>query len=480
MTEAATAEKIVDRNILSSWLNLPESYKRKKLALNDCIYFGEQYIKPFDKDWTSKTADFHRELVNTIIKEDQVMIRIPFEHAKSTWVSIVFPLWNICRDIDTSILLLASTPTLVKKFLSVIKRHIEENPLIHRDFPHVKPSSSQEKWSDTQIIVQRNNITKDPTVEVAGMGGSILGGRFKIIIGDDVSDRKNMNTRELRDKAADWWFEDVSSRLLDGGKIAYVGTLQHWDDLGCRLEDNGTYTSIIKQAVVDWDAKKTLWEERFPFERLMKIRKNIGAIRFNKVYQNNKEAIRGRKLKAEWLHYYDPDTVDRKKLRIFMSVDPAIGEKEENDFFAIAIGGWNPKINKIYLLKTWKGRLDFPSQIKKLKEVFYEERPERVFIENQAFQKSIPQQLGADDIEIAKHLAPEESMVTIKSKDERFEASTVMFENERVLILETEDDFIDQWTNWPKITHDDVLDAVVMLVTHIRGGGENECTGEVI
>ena len=478
MTETMVDTKPDMKEALASWLELPESIKRRKLALQDCIYFGETYIKPFDKDWTSHTADFHRELINLLVSEEKLMVRIPFEHAKSTWISIVFPLWNICKDPDTSILLLSSTPTLVKKFLGVIKRHIEENPLIHRDFPYVKASKSQEKWSDSQIIIERTNIAKDPTVEVAGMGGAILGGRFRIIIGDDVSDRKNMNTRELRDKAADWWFEDVSSRLLEGGKIAYVGTLQHWDDLGCRLEDNGTYKSIIKQAVVDWDAQKTLWAERFPFDRLMEIRKNIGAIRFNKVYQNNKEAIRGRKLKAEWLHYYDPDSIDRKNLRIFMAVDPAIGEKQENDFFAIGVAGWNPKVNKIYVLQTWKGRLDFPSQVKKLKEFYYEWRPERMFNENQAFQKALPQQLGSEDLEIAKHIV---EVTMIKSKDERFESASVMFENGRVLILETEDDFIDQWTNYPKVLHDDVLDVVITLVTNIKGsGGENECSAEVI
>lgn len=67
------------------------------------------------------------------------------------------------------------------------------------------------------------------------MGGDILGGRFKFIIGDDICNRKNMNTKALRDKSEDWWRNDVTSRILEYGHIANMGTLQHSDDLSVRL-----------------------------------------------------------------------------------------------------------------------------------------------------------------------------------------------------------------------------------------------------
>lgn len=472
-----TEEKTSLDEMLRIWAGLPPQEQRRKLALNNCIYFGETYIKPYDREWNCKTADFHVELIDTLVAESKVVYRIPFEHAKSTWVSIVFPIWNIVRDPDIRQLLLAATPTLVQKFLQVIKRHIENNELIHRDFPYVKPSISQPKWSDTQINVERSYISKDPTIEVAGMGGSILGGRFNIIIGDDVANRKNMNTGALRDWAEDWWLEDVESRLMEGGKLAYVGTLQHWDDLGCRLEGNPSYKSIVRRAVVDWEKKKTLWEDKFPFDKLMKIRKSIGAARFNKVYQNNKEAIRGRMLKTEWLHYYNPDVLDVAKLRVFMAIDPAIGEKKENDFFAIGIGGYNPKAKKIYIIETFKFRADFPTQVKKVREWFRFWNPEKVFVESQAYQAALAQQLGNEDLELKKRIL---QVVQLKSKDERFETGAVSYENGTVEVNPELDDFIDQWSNYPKVAHDDVLEVGFMLSINIRGGGENECEAETI
>ena len=70
----------------------------------------------------------------------------------------------------------------------------------------------------------------------------------------------------------------------------------------------------------------------------------------------------------------------------------------------------------------------------------------------------------------------------IKSKDERFETQAVMFENKTVLIKPDEDEFIDQWTNWPKVSHDDVLDAEFMVASNIKGAptGENEASAEAV
>lgn len=170
-------EEITDNYIES--LSLEEKLVlRKYLTLNDCIYFGETYIKLYDQKWTSETADFHYELIDAILEYDRLQVHIPFEHAKTTWISIVFPIWQIIKGFNIQLLLISATPKLVKKCLAVISWHLLNNKLLLRDFPHLKKNEEIEKWTDRQIYVERDSISKDPTVEAVGMGGDILGGRF--------------------------------------------------------------------------------------------------------------------------------------------------------------------------------------------------------------------------------------------------------------------------------------------------------------
>jgi len=74
-----------ERKFILKGLSIEDkSLLKKYLDLNDCIFFGETYIKPYDKKWTSETAYFHYELIDTILKYERLQVHIPFEHAKTT------------------------------------------------------------------------------------------------------------------------------------------------------------------------------------------------------------------------------------------------------------------------------------------------------------------------------------------------------------------------------------------------------------
>lgn len=136
--ELAFDKKEITDNYIKSLNPEEKLLLRKYLALNDCIFFGETYIKPYDKKWTSKTADFHYELIDTILKYDRLQVHIPFEHAKTTWISIVFPIWQIVKDVNIQFLLILATPKLVKKCLAIISWHLLNNKLLLKDFPYLK------------------------------------------------------------------------------------------------------------------------------------------------------------------------------------------------------------------------------------------------------------------------------------------------------------------------------------------------------
>ena len=446
--------------VLDVYSKMNKSKRDKYLALNDCIFFGERYIKPFDSKWDSETAEFHYEMIDALETEEFVQIHVPFDHAKTTWISIVYPIWLIVKDTNVSILLISSTPKLVQKCLAVISWHLLNNKILLKDFPYIKKDEEIEKWTDSQIYVKRKIIKKDPTVEVVGMGGAILGGKFKKIIGDDVCDRNNMNTLALRDKATNWWLEDVHSRLEPGGGIANVGTLQHPDDLGMRLKANKQYRYIHHKAIINEDAGEVLWNDRYPLNKLILKRETIGTIRFERTYQNNPASWEGKLLKPEWLHYYKEDEISIPELNIYFGVDPDIADlqqpadKGKNCWFVIAVLGWHKLSNIIYVLQTYYGIHSFPDQVRLLIEFYEIWTPIKIGVESNFYQKALAQQTFLQGLPVIP-------LPSTQNKKARIETRAADYEIGRIKIMHSQLELISEHINFGDDNYkNDVLDAI--------------------
>jgi len=452
---------VVNLNLVNKYLNMPENDRAKYLAENDCITFGERYVKPYDRKWTSKTAGFHYELIDSILEFDRLQVHLPFEHAKTTWISIVFPLWQIVKNTNVQILLISSTPKLVQKCLSVISWHLLNNQLLLHDFPYLKKNEELQKWTDSQIYVERNSISKDPTIEVVGMGGDILGGRYNFIIGDDVCNRKNMNTLMLRDKAQDWWANDVTSRIVEGGHIANIGTIQHKDDLGNRLAKKKNYHYIKKPAIINEEKGIVLWQDKFPIEALKKKREDVGTLVFERSWQSNMKALEGYILNPKWLHYYKDHEINQDELRIYFGVDPDIAEAgidiieaSKHNWFVIAVLGWNPVTNKVYVLKTYYNVLSFPQQVRQIVKHYEVWNPVKILIEDNYYQKALKQQVFLQGLPVL-------GITSSKSKPIRIESRSVDYESGRLNILESQHELISEWTNYGDEDYKvDILDAI--------------------
>jgi phage terminase large subunit-like protein len=187
------------------------------------------------------------------------------------------------------------------------------------------------------------------------------------------------------------------------------------------------------------------------------------------------DAFAGIELQFDWLHYYvvgkhtplvnpndlvlDPTT----SLRKYMAVDPAISIRDDADDFAMAIIGVTEDNSQAYLLKTFRGHIPFPDQIKLIAEWNLQYRPMYIGVESVAFQAALTQQ--------AMRLPGMPNIVPIfpkGKKQERIMAMAPFFKTGRIRIHRTERDFIDQWVSWDstkKSLHDDMLDAAEIALS---------------
>jgi len=83
-------------------------------------------------------------------------------------------LWELGNNPNLLIKIVCASEEQAKKRIAFLRRHIETNKNLHLLFPHLKPQPDS-AWSTTQLYVERDLISPDPSVEAAGVLGSFTG-----------------------------------------------------------------------------------------------------------------------------------------------------------------------------------------------------------------------------------------------------------------------------------------------------------------
>ena len=449
---------------------------RKKIVLQNPSLFGEYYIKPYTRKWDSDTANHHYYMLEQAMINNNIIIHVPVEHAKSTWFSTVLPLWFICRDRNSQGCILSNTGRQARGFLRLIKWHIEYNPRFREDFgdyiiPH-KPTKKDDagKWTSEEIMIKRdeNYQSKDPTIIAIGTGGAVMGARLDWVIADDIIDLSNSQTDILRKKVEDWWLEIIDARVIDGGRKILLGTLQHTKDLLCVLSDKKEY-AYVHLSALDSDQITTLWPEQWPLSRVLAKKDSIGTIKFNKVMQNDRKSTSAKLLDPNWLNYYDNMP---PRLKIYIGIDPAVAddkttaESKRQDKFGLAVIGFDGV--KAYLIEEFEDWLTFPEQLKLVDRYNRKYKPYKMGVESVQYQRVLAQQAF-----ILGSLPPIMSVnVGTQSKATRIESFSVYCETKRFWINKAHKLFENEFLEFePGGKSPNILDAccVAMIMIHGRG-----------
>jgi predicted phage terminase large subunit-like protein len=280
-----------------------------------------------------------------------------------------------------------------------------------------------------------------------------------------------------------------------------------WMDEAAFIPNADAYT-VTSPALVDKDGlvistttpwgKNWLYEEFFTGEALLdpnefrvqytsldnpflkrevieRYRRRYHPMHFKQEFLASFDAFTGIALQGDWLkwwvrgnadsktddlslkHLYD-ETSGRYRLRIYMGVDPAISLADTADHFSIAVIGVTDDNEQVFLLDTFKGRLDFGSQLDKIREWQMKWRPELIGVESNAFQKALAQQSAR--LDTFPVIIP---VYSKGDKNTRILTMAPMFKYSKVRIHRRHADFIDQWINFDpakKNQDDDMLDAV--------------------
>lgn len=258
---------------------------------------------------------------------------MPREHAKTTIVAGGLPPHILIQSADTNIyfpgingcecriLLGGETETMAKKNLRVVQSVFEENRVFRALWPERvwegRAKSQSKMWSDSGIIIPRENEWPDPTIRAVGVGGAITGARPNVLIKDDLISFKAANSEVVMDEAIEW--HKASRALLDKYEIEsglqslefIIGTRWSVYDLYSYIIDNDPSVEINDESFhrIIRDGK-ILWPEKYSVADIEQLQREHGS-NFYLLYLNTPA---------------DPSLVDfdTSQIRVFSVVDGKI------------------------------------------------------------------------------------------------------------------------------------------------------------
>lgn len=451
-------------------------------------YFNLKYFSEWCWPRHLPNSWFHDEIYNVLMYKGEagrkfgetrrLHIEAPREHAKTTCVSVKYVLWRIGRDPNIRVVVISRTGALAQDINREVRRNIENNPLYHRVFPEIVPDKP---WGDERFQIERDLIMKDATFYGTGLEGSVTGIRGDILILDDPFDLNEVRTKAQREKVRNWIDSVTISILPPSGELISVGTRWHEDDywgatLEKSVEKGGDWVCKVYRAIENYDDDpsewRVLWPERWTAEALEKRRRDLGSLMFKSLMQNDPYGMEGALFDKEWLSYYDPGFCSEglmKNFAFIMAVDPAISESPEADRTAIVTIAVDRRNRDVYVLDVWAGKIDFPSQVKKIDE--YASRVNLPFIpgktkifkvgvESQAYQKALYQSLyplGLPVVEVKRS----------RNKHDRIMGLQPNFENGRIKLPDPDkirvnwmDKFMGEYLSYPRGKYMDILDSL--------------------
>lgn len=249
---------------------------RRKARLNELCFRNS--------DGTARVNNWHHtEWFDLAEQHKRLMIEAAREHAKTEIFVFSQPLLEIKNNPNIRILLISDVYEKSKERTRVLKAHITQNADYQAVPGEVRIARSR---SDEEFTVARDFFwLKEPTVRSTYAFGPISGGRYDIIIADDlVNWAANSTTPEKRKKLRRWWSDEVLNSVTPDGAIWVIGTRQHHDDLYETIKRDSRFSTFTYPAIDErWVPKNTergiegydqwcLWPEMHDWDTLVSKR----------------------------------------------------------------------------------------------------------------------------------------------------------------------------------------------------------------
>jgi predicted phage terminase large subunit-like protein len=413
------------------------------------------------------------------------MVFMPPRHGKSEIGSRRLPAYILGRNPNAKIITASYADSLASRMNRDVQRIIDTEEY-SKIFPNTRlaiPGASDGVVRNSELF---EIVNREGSYRSAGVGSGITGmGADYGIIDDPFKNAEEANSKVIRDKVEEWYNSTFYTRLEgeDGkaeGNVLVILTRWHEDDLAGRLlarmkedplADQWKVVSFpaIKEEIDDHedDPRETgeaLWPDKYPLERLRKIKAVVGSRVWTSLYQQRPTPTEGALVSKEWFKYFDRDVFNQYiNVQHVISVDATFKDKSTSDF--VVIQHWAKFKNNFYLLARVRERLSFLKTLTAIEQMV-RANPDisEILIEDKANGSAIIETLQKR-FHGVKAITPHESKIA------RLEACSPIIESGNVFLPKGEiwvEDFLNEVLFFPNGKHDDQVDAMTQYLNEQR------------
>ena len=338
-------------------------------------------LNPSEKFINGMYIDLLCNQIQSMIEGEnqKLIINLPPRYLKSVICSIALPAFILGHNPSAKIMCISYGEDLASKLATDCRTIMETDWY-------------KELFFQTRIRGDRRSSMDFETTKHGGrfavtISGGVTGRGADWIIIDDPLKPVEAFSDIQREKVNELYGNTVNSRLNDKntGRILVVMQRLHAHDLSGFLFDNDPdFKSIVLPLIAvkdeEWQIKnhitgkiviykrkkgELLHPEREGEKVVNSYRNSMSPFVFSAQYQQNPMPIGSGMIKQEWITTYQ----ELPKLsKIILSWDTASKTTETNAYSACVVIGVG-KDQKYYLLEVFRGRLDFPSLTRKVKEL---------------------------------------------------------------------------------------------------------------
>jgi predicted phage terminase large subunit-like protein len=221
----------------------------------------------------------------------RLIVLMPPGSAKSTYASILFPVWWFMQHPRSSVIGVSHTASLGEHFGRQVRNLIVDHRL-RLGYELVQDSRAAGHWQ----------TSCGGEYFVSGVRGPITGRRADLaLIDDPIKSLAEVTNARLREKLWSWLQSELLTRLKPHGRVVLVMTRWHEDDIGGRLQalDNAEWRILRLAAFAESDDPvgrclgAPIWPEWEDVSGLLGKRTSVGQRVWYSMYQQSPGTIEG-------------------------------------------------------------------------------------------------------------------------------------------------------------------------------------------
>lgn len=465
----------------------PSLQEIAQLAAIDSPFYCKTF---FPQTFRQAIPAFHHRIWDLLDDPSKRYVNIQvFRDGAKTSILRAYSSKRIAYGISRTVLSIGKSEEHAVRSVKWLKHNVEHNQRWTATYGLKKGS----KWSDTEIEIIHATLQHAITVIALGVTGSTRGVnvddyRPDLILGDDILDEENTATPEQRKKISELFYGAIKESLAPqsespDAKLVFLQTPLNRDDPSTlALNDPqwasarfGCWTPETENLPIDYQV--SAWEERYATEVLRN--EKLAAITRNQlsIWTREKECKlinpETSAFKSEWLQYYDEIPLCSV---VIMAIDPVpppsatqVAQNfQKKDFEALVILGLFR--GNYYLLDYALNRGHDPSwTIAKFFELAIRFRPRETIVESVAYQRTLGWILRQAMIQRSQFFTIVEQDDKRSKYDKIVDGLNGISSNQRLYVRREHHEFISQFTDYPQVSNDDLIEAVAVALNHLSG-----------